>query len=264
MQADEDVSSTSGLWIFGYGSLCWHPGFEFDKSVTGYVTGYSRKFWQGNTTHRGTENKPGRVATLVEDKEGIVWGRAFEVRGEAALPYLDTRECKLGGYHLKFTTFYPRLSSPYSSDSESSEGSTAPVSFPAVFYIATPTNKHWLGDAPLTEIASQIVECSGPSGHNVEYLLRLAGFMHEFVPEALDEHLFTLEFLVRSRIKEQNLCLKTLMGGAPIPASPPRTPPHELEDGEVDEAAGGEPFVRPDSFQYTSRVPPKKLRCLNI
>jgi cation transport regulator ChaC len=51
------MSATSGLWIFGYGSLCWHPGFEFDKSITGYVRGFSRKFWQGNTTHRGTENK---------------------------------------------------------------------------------------------------------------------------------------------------------------------------------------------------------------
>ena len=196
--------------------------------------------------------------------QGIVWGRAFEVRGEAALPYLDTRECKLGGYHLQLTTFFPRQPSPYSSDSESGDSAATPVCFPAAFYVATPANRHWLGDAPLPEIASQIMECSGPSGHNVEYLLRLAGFMHDSVPDAMDEHLFTLEFLVRSRIKEQNLCMKTLMGGAPLPASPPRTPPHELEDGEGEEAAGGEPLVRPDSFQYTSRVPPKKLRCLNI
>ncbi|KAJ9576399.1 hypothetical protein L9F63_006755, partial [Diploptera punctata] len=70
-----DVPSTSGLWIFGYGSLCWHPGFEFENSLTGYVTGFSRKFWQGNTTHRGTENKYFALffldvwATLIEDKE---------------------------------------------------------------------------------------------------------------------------------------------------------------------------------------------------
>jgi cation transport protein ChaC len=98
----------------------------------------------------------------------------------------------------------------------------------------------------------------------VEYLLRLASFMHEYLPEAVDEHLFTLEFLVRSRIKEQDLCLKTLMGDSPLPVSPPRTPPHELEDADENGAAGGEPVVRPDSFQFTSRVPPKKLRCLNI
>lgn len=56
-QEEAGISSTSRLWIFGYGSLCWHPGFEFDKSLTGYIRGFSRKFWQGNTAHRGTENK---------------------------------------------------------------------------------------------------------------------------------------------------------------------------------------------------------------
>jgi cation transport protein ChaC len=194
--------------------------------------------------------------------QSIVWGRAFEVKGEAALPYLDTRECKLGGYHVKLTTFFPHKSA-HGSDSDSISGPQT-TSFPAVFYVATPDNKLWLGEAPLTEIASQIVECSGPSGHNVEYLLRLAGFMHKYLPEAVDEHLFTLEFLVRSRIKERNLCLKTLMGDSMMAVSPPTAPPHEPEDAEENGAAGGDPAVRPDSFQFTSRVPPKKLRCLNI
>lgn len=45
------------LWIFGYGSLCWNPGFEYQQSIAGYVRGFSRRFWQGNTTHRGTEDK---------------------------------------------------------------------------------------------------------------------------------------------------------------------------------------------------------------
>lgn len=44
-------------WVFGYGSLCWHPGFEYNKCITGYIRGYNRRFWQGNTTHRGTVDK---------------------------------------------------------------------------------------------------------------------------------------------------------------------------------------------------------------
>lgn len=45
------------VWVFGYGSLCWNPGFEFSKCVTGYIRGYVRRFWQGNDTHRGTKEK---------------------------------------------------------------------------------------------------------------------------------------------------------------------------------------------------------------
>lgn len=55
--ANELNMSPSNVWVFGYGSLCWNPGFEFSKCVTGYVRGYVRRFWQGNTTHRGTTEK---------------------------------------------------------------------------------------------------------------------------------------------------------------------------------------------------------------
>ena len=56
MNSSSDASSTK-LWVFGYGSLCWQPGFEFSNHQLGYIRGFSRKFWQGNTSHRGTEQK---------------------------------------------------------------------------------------------------------------------------------------------------------------------------------------------------------------
>lgn len=42
------------LWIFGYGSLIWNPGFKFAESIKAKLPGYSRRFFQGNTNWRGT------------------------------------------------------------------------------------------------------------------------------------------------------------------------------------------------------------------
>ncbi|CAL7940556.1 unnamed protein product [Xylocopa violacea] len=240
-------NNENALWVFGYGSLCWYPGFEYRRSAVGHIRGFSRRFWQGNTTHRGTTEKPGRVATLVEEKEGVVHGRAFQVQDTTALPYLNNRECTLGGYITTITTFYSR------------EGNR---NFPVVVYIATNKNEHWLGEAPLHNIATQIFECSGPSGHNVEYLLRLAEFMHRYLPEVHDEHLFTLELLVRSRIKEENMCLTTLMGDRDFNVY--------LEDIEIDvrdednnvPANNAGINLRENSFQFILQTSDETLRCL--
>lgn len=52
------------VWIFGYGSLVWRPGFEFTSRKVGFIRGYSRRFWQGDTFHRGSEKmvRKGAVA----------------------------------------------------------------------------------------------------------------------------------------------------------------------------------------------------------
>lgn len=233
------------LWVFGYGSLCWMPGFQFGLSSAGYIRNYVRRFWQGNTTHRGTPGKPGRVATLVEENEGYTWGVAYELTGESALHYLEQREVTLGGYNTSVVPFYPR------------DASVQP--FPVLLYIATPASRDWAGHAPLHEIATQVTQSAGPSGHNVEYVLRLAEFMKTHLPEGYDEHLATLEHLVRQRVKQHNLCLKTLMGETPAePPIPPIQPPAAPAEAPLNEDE------RRDTFQYSAKLPPKKLRCLNV
>ncbi|XP_075148364.1 glutathione-specific gamma-glutamylcyclotransferase 1 [Haematobia irritans] len=227
-------------WVFGYGSLCWYPGFEYDKCITGYIRGYNRRFWQGNTTHRGTVEKPGRVATLVEDKEGITWGCAYRITGQIALDYLKQRECTLGGYTTVDTKFYPRIASydtPFGGEA-----------VPVLVYIANKESEHWLGEDQLENVAKQIVECEGASGHNVEYLLRLARFMHEEIPEIWDDHLFQLETLVLDELRNRDIPLWKVMG---------RNRGRIRRDSHED-------IRRPTSFEFTSRIPERKLRCLNI
>lgn len=187
--------------------------------------------------------------------QSLVWGCAYEVSEETALPYLTNRECKLGGYMTKFTTFFPRDCKP--------DETNSPVSaFTVMLYIATPKNDLWLGDAPLHEIANQITECQGSSGHNVEYLLRLADYMRDNIPEAVDEHLFNLEYLVRSRIKQNNLSIKSLMGDAIGLRTFNTNDNINLQEREnhLQDVAG----ARVDSFQYAAKIPEKILRCLNI
>lgn len=230
------------LWIFGYGSLCWYPGFEYSKCVTGYIRGYVRRFWQGNTTHRGNRDKPGRVATLIEENDGITWGCAYKIAGETALKYLKQRECTLGGYSTEYTKFYPRVAAD---DME-----LCGEAFPTLLYIATKENSLWLGDTPLPQIAQEIADSHGPSGHNVEYLLRLANFMRDELRGVVvnDEHLFELETLVRDILSKRNVCPNSLMG---------RQPERIRRDSH-------EEIRRPITFEFSSRVPDKKLRCLNI
>lgn len=182
--------------------------------------------------------------------QGITWGKAFLIAAEdkAALPYLSTRECQLGGYRIYTVNFHPKpLFLPSTSHSSTDVNHNSIEKKNALLYIAVPENRHWLGAAPLPDIARQILECRGSSGSNAEYLLRLADFMREEIPEALDEHLFSLERLVKKFAAEMKICLKTLMG-------------------DVEKAEESKPEAKAvvPSFQFASRIPDKKLRCVNM
>lgn len=114
--------------------------------------------------------------------QASTWGVAFEVTGaqvEESLKYLNVRETVCGGYSTKMVDFY--------SDDESQP----PVQ--AMLYIATSDNPLYLGSASPEEIGAQIAVCRGKTGHNLEYLLRLAQFMRSSCPHVDDHHLFAVE-----------------------------------------------------------------------
>lgn len=182
MKPQDIMTGKSSLWIFGYGSLVWKPDFKYKRSKVGHIQGYKRRFWHGDNFHRGNDELPGRVVTLIEDDDECTWGVAFEVTGpqvEESLKYLNVREAVCGGYITKAVEFFP-------------EGENhAPVL--ALVYIATPDNALYLGPASPELIGAQIAVCQGKAGHNLEYLLRLAEFMRRSCPHVNDPHLFSVE-----------------------------------------------------------------------
>jgi cation transport protein ChaC len=81
------------LWVFGYGSLMWRPGFEFEERRPALLRGYHRDFCVFSHVHRGTPERPGLVFGL--DAGGSCRGAAFRVaaeRSEATRRYLRERE----------------------------------------------------------------------------------------------------------------------------------------------------------------------------
>jgi glutathione-specific gamma-glutamylcyclotransferase len=87
------AASAGDLWVFGYGSLMWRPGFAFEERTLATIAGLHRALCIWSHVHRGTPQRPGLVLGL--DRGGSCKGVAFRVaaaRREATLAYLRQRE----------------------------------------------------------------------------------------------------------------------------------------------------------------------------
>ncbi len=87
------MTAAADLWVFGYGSLMWRPGFPSVEKRHAHLHGYHRSLCVMSHVHRGTPERPGLVLGL--DRGGRCHGIAFRVAGEEAEPtvrYLRERE----------------------------------------------------------------------------------------------------------------------------------------------------------------------------
>jgi len=87
------AADTAGLWIFGYGSLMWRPGFDYLERKPARLHGAHRSLCVFSHVHRGTREKPGLVLGL--DRGGSCRGIAFRIAGknnETIIAYLRARE----------------------------------------------------------------------------------------------------------------------------------------------------------------------------
>jgi cation transport protein ChaC len=88
-----DKHHPEDLWVFGYGSLMWNPGFDFVERVSARLIGLHRALCVYSFVHRGTPERPGLVLGL--DRGGMCRGIAFRVTAaarEKTVDYLRARE----------------------------------------------------------------------------------------------------------------------------------------------------------------------------
>ncbi|MFZ4807789.1 MAG: gamma-glutamylcyclotransferase [Hyphomicrobiaceae bacterium] len=146
------------LWIFGYGSLMWRPGFAFERAARARLTGWRRCFCIYSTHHRGNSGRPGLVLGL--DRGGVCDGVAYRVPRAAAaetLAYLRAREQLNGVYSERLL--------PVTLDEPGRPEVLARA------YVVERCHPSYAGRLPISEQARLIRAAEGRSGPNLDYLI---------------------------------------------------------------------------------------------
>ena len=155
-----------GLWVFGYGSLMWRPGFSFVEMQAARVAGFVRDMCFLSIHYRGTADVPGIVCGLMDDKNATCRGRAFRVAADdaaAAIAYLDERELITDIYH-------PRMLTAVLEDGRS---------VPARAYVADPSHAQFVGGWSDERKAAAIAAGRGSQGRSLDYLASLVAHLDE-------------------------------------------------------------------------------------
>ena len=147
--------TASDLWVFGYGSLMWRPGFDYEEVVPATLNGYRRCFCIYSVHHRGNAARPGLVLGL--DRGGSCHGLAFRVsapQARATLAYLRAREQVNGVYREASLSL------------DLGGGRTQR----GLAYLAERGHPSFTGPLSISQQARVIRAARGLSGTNLEYL----------------------------------------------------------------------------------------------
>ena len=150
--------SRGDLWVFGYGSLMWRPGFEFIEQVPARLIGEHRALCVFSFVHRGTPEKPGLVLGL--DRGGACRGVAFRVAERhraATVAYLRERE--------QVTSVYREVMRSVWLENEPRQRVSA------LAYVVDRGHVQYAGRLSLAEQLRHVQQGYGQSGANREYVL---------------------------------------------------------------------------------------------
>ncbi|MEO0371194.1 MAG: gamma-glutamylcyclotransferase [Pseudomonadota bacterium] len=154
------------MWVFGYGSLVWNPGFDYDERVIASLPGYHRSFCMRSIHHRGTQDAPGLVLALDETEGAACSGLALAVAAgqeDATLAYLRERELISSAY----------LEKNLELDLVDGRQVTA------VTYVVDADHVQYCGGIDVEEQAQIIARAVGGRGPNTEYLYNTTAHLTE-------------------------------------------------------------------------------------
>lgn len=153
-----DAHDTGDLWVFGYGSLMWRPGFEVVERLPARLIGLHRALCVYSFVHRGTPERPGLVLGL--DRGGMCRGIAFRVAAKAraaTIAYLRERE--------QATSVYLETVRRVVLEDE------ARRQVRALCYTVNRGHVQYAGRLSVGEAVHYVRQGHGRSGHNRDYVL---------------------------------------------------------------------------------------------
>ena len=192
----------SDLWVFGYGSLIWSPGFRHGAAARAHLPGYHRALCIYSVVYRASHERPGLVFGL--DHGGYCEGIAFEVPAafrDETLGYLYDRELTTGAYHARRRMV------------QLADGSGRTVS--ALCFIADRAARQYAGGHSLAEQAEIVRSSRGRSGRNLDYVLNTYSHLRDY--GISDRNLMRLIALVgHHRLIPHGAATCGRSGGAPM------------------------------------------------
>lgn len=171
-----DTHDYDDLWVFGYGSLMWRPGFDFIERVPARLIGLHRALCVYSFVHRGTPERPGLVLGL--DRGGMCRGIAFRVaarKRQETVEYLRARE--------QVTTVYLETMRRI----ELEEPARRRVQ--ALCFIVDRSHVQYAGRLTLAECVHHVRQGRGSSGPNRDYVLETVQALEDLGYRETDLHL---------------------------------------------------------------------------
>lgn len=151
------------LRVFGYGSLMWRPGFDYEACCEAVLPGYRRSLCVWSWHHRGTQTVPGLVFGLDQIAGTFCQGCVYTIPASErlqALQYLRERELITDVYAPAWLSLQ-----------------TPAGEVEALTFVVDREHEQYAGELDAETCARVCATSVGKSGPNHEYVLSTADYL---------------------------------------------------------------------------------------